>query len=92
MLHYAIPALEALFRAWSNQAVHPKYHPFASALHAACGKIDEYYVKMMDSPAYILSMSKCSCPLSCILDVTDMGTSSSQSKGEDGLFQEALAS
>jgi hypothetical protein len=34
-----------------------KYSPFAPALHAACGKIDEYYEKTTESPAYIMAMS-----------------------------------
>jgi hypothetical protein len=56
-LYNAIPALEALHKAWSSRAARPKYHPFATALHAACGKADEYYGKMTESPVYILSMS-----------------------------------
>jgi hypothetical protein len=56
-LHYAIPALEALHRAWSSRASRPKFQPFASALYAACEKIDEYYEKTTESPAYIMSMS-----------------------------------
>ena len=56
-LHLAIPALEALYRAWSSHTDHPKYAPFAFALHAACQKIDEYYEKTTASPAYVMSMS-----------------------------------
>lgn len=58
-LHLAIPALEALYRAWSSRADRPnlKYSPFSPALHAACKKIDEYYEKTTASPAYIMSMS-----------------------------------
>ena len=56
-LHYAIPALEALHRAWSSRASRPKFQPFASALYAACKKIDEYYEKTTESPVYIMSMS-----------------------------------
>ena len=59
-LHLVILALEALYRAWSSRADHPKYSPFTPALHAlpaACKKIDEYYEKTTASPAYILSMS-----------------------------------
>jgi hypothetical protein len=56
-LHYAIPTLEALHQAWSSPADCTKFQPFASVLHAACKKIDEYYEKMTESPAYIMSMS-----------------------------------
>jgi hypothetical protein len=62
-LHYAIPTLEALHRAWSSRADHSKFQPFASALHAASKKIDEYYEKMTESPAYIMSMSMKFLPL-----------------------------
>ena len=58
MFHLAIPALEALHRAWSTRADHPKYEPFATALHAACTKIDDYYEKTTESPAYIMAMSR----------------------------------
>jgi hypothetical protein len=57
-LHLAIPALEALHRAWSTRADRPKYEPFATALHAACTKIDDYYEKTTESPAYIMAMSR----------------------------------
>ena len=56
-LHLAIPALEALYRAWSSRAERPKYELFVAALKAACTKIDEYYEKTTDSPAYIMAMS-----------------------------------
>jgi hypothetical protein len=62
-LHLAIPALEALHRAWSTRADRPKYERFVTALQAACTKIDEYYEKTTETPAYIMAMSKiiCSC-------------------------------
>ncbi|KAG6888672.1 hypothetical protein C0992_007879 [Termitomyces sp. T32_za158] len=55
-LHLAIPALEALHRAWSSCAICVKYTGFSSALQSACQKIDDYYEKMTDSPAYIMAM------------------------------------
>jgi hypothetical protein len=55
-LHLAIPALEALHKAWSTHAERSKYDPFIAALNAACTKIDNYYEKTMDSPAYIMAM------------------------------------
>jgi hypothetical protein len=57
-LHLAIPALEALHRAWFSRAGRPKYKRFTPALKAACTKIDDYYEKTTDSPAYIMAMSK----------------------------------
>jgi hypothetical protein len=55
-LHLAIPALETLHKAWSSRSEKPKYARFASALKAAANKIDEYYEKTTNSPAYIISM------------------------------------
>jgi len=55
-LHLAIPALEMLHRAWSSRAERPKYARFAPALNAAAQKLDEYYEKTTDSPAYIMAM------------------------------------
>lgn len=71
-LYNAIPALEALHKAWSSRAARPKYSPFSAALHAACGKIDEYYGKTTKSPAYILSMSMSSYLVLCTNNVTDI--------------------
>ncbi|KAG6874678.1 hypothetical protein C0993_012652, partial [Termitomyces sp. T159_Od127] len=55
-LHLAIPALEGLYRAWSSRANRAKYSSFSLALHAACQKIDNYYEKTTNSPAYIMTM------------------------------------
>lgn len=55
-LHLAIPALEALHRAWSSRAGRPKYGRFIPALEAACVKIDKYYEKTTESPAYLMAM------------------------------------
>ena len=49
--------MEALHKAWSNRADRPKYMAFAPALNAACEKIDTYYEKTTEMPAYIMSMS-----------------------------------
>jgi hypothetical protein len=57
-LHLAIPALETLHKAWSSRTERVKYSCFAPALKAAAEKLDEYYEKTTDSPAYIMSMSK----------------------------------
>jgi hypothetical protein len=55
-LHLGIPALEALYKAWSSRAERTKYTPFAPAIVKACDKVDEYYEKTTNSPAYIMSM------------------------------------
>jgi hypothetical protein len=55
-LHLAIPALEALHKAWSSRSRRPKYARFAPALDAAAQKIDEYYEKTTVSPAYVMAM------------------------------------
>jgi hypothetical protein len=56
-LHLAIPALEALYRAWSARAARSKYEQFVPALDAALAKIDNYYEKTTETPAYIMAMS-----------------------------------
>lgn len=55
-LHLAIPALETLHKSWSSRAERPKYARFAGALKTAADKLDEYYEKTTDSPAYIIAM------------------------------------
>ena len=55
-LHLAIPALEALYRAWSSCAERTKYQRFAYALERAYTKIDGYYEKTTESLAYIMAM------------------------------------
>jgi hypothetical protein len=55
-LHLAVPALEALHKAWSSRAGRLKYSRFAPALEAAADKIDEYYEKTTESPAYVMTM------------------------------------
>jgi hypothetical protein len=87
-LQLAIPALEALHRAWSSRAERLKYERFADALESACTKVDEYYEKTTESPAYIMAMSMLLHPALCV-DATNM-TASPQSKRKDDVFQEAL--
>jgi hypothetical protein len=57
-LHLGIPALEVLHKAWLSQIERAKYAPFASALEAACMKVDEYYKKTTLTDVYVLVMSK----------------------------------
>jgi hypothetical protein len=52
----ALPALEALHKAWTSRANKTKYYVFESALDAAVDKISEYYDKTSTSDAFILSM------------------------------------
>jgi hypothetical protein len=90
-LHLAIPALEALHRAWSSRAGRLKYERFAQALERACTKIDEYYEKTTESPAYIMVMSTLLLFVLRVNDTTDIViVVSLKPKGEDGVFQEAL--
>lgn len=88
-LHLAIPALEALHRAWSSRAERSKYEQFADALESAYTKIDGYYEKTTESPAYIMTMGT---SLVFVLRVDDTAniTVSPQSKTKDGVLQEAL--
>jgi len=55
-LHLALPALETLYRAWSLHAERPKYARFSQALEAAAAKVNEYYEKTTNTPAYIMAM------------------------------------
>lgn len=55
-LHLAIPALEALHRAWTSRTENPRYEFFVPALKAAAEKIDEYYNKTGNSNAYNIAM------------------------------------
>lgn len=55
-LHLAIPALETLHKSWDTRARKPKYARFSTALNAAATKLDKYYEKTTDSPAYIMAM------------------------------------
>jgi hypothetical protein len=56
MLHLALPALEALHKAWSSRVERPKYADFTDALQAGIDKISEYYEKAADSDAYVFAM------------------------------------
>jgi hypothetical protein len=55
-LHLAIPVLETLHKAWSSQSERTKYEYFPPALMAAASKLEGYYKKTTDSPAYIITM------------------------------------
>ena len=59
-LHLAIPALETLHKAWSSRAERFKYARFKPALTAAAAKLEEYYEKTTDSPAYVMAMRESS--------------------------------
>lgn len=55
-LHLAIPALEALHKAWSTRATSEKYSFFHLALEAAAEKVNEYYEKTNNTDAYVVAM------------------------------------
>ena len=57
-LHLALPALEALHKAWSARLCKDKYLPFTMALQAAIDKITEYYEKTADLDVFILAMGQ----------------------------------
>jgi hypothetical protein len=60
-LHLAIPALEALHKAWSSRLAWLKYSHFKIPLHTAIKKIEGYYAKTSDSDTYIMAMCKFIC-------------------------------
>jgi hypothetical protein len=55
-LHLALPALEALHKAWSTRLTRAKYQDFVPALEAGLEKITEYYERTADSDAYTFVM------------------------------------
>lgn len=55
-LHLALPALEALHKAWTTRLAREKYKGFTSALQAGLTKIEEYYDRTADSDTYTFSM------------------------------------
>ena len=55
-LHLALPALEALHKAWSSRRSRAKYQPFAAALDVALAKIEEYYDRSAECEAYTFAM------------------------------------
>ncbi|KAI5991213.1 ribonuclease H-like domain-containing protein [Pisolithus albus] len=55
-LHAALPALEALHKAWSLRMDSVKYMDFTDALEAALRKVSEYYERTASSDAYIMAM------------------------------------
>jgi rubrerythrin len=55
-LHLALPALEALHKAWTSRMERTKYSHFAEALEAGVDKIVEYYEKTADSDAHVFAL------------------------------------
>lgn len=69
MLHLALPALEALHKAWSTWLTREKYSKFRPALEAGLLKIGEYYDWTSDSNMYTFAM--CCILLLSVVFVTD---------------------
>ncbi|KAF8336664.1 ribonuclease H-like domain-containing protein [Amanita rubescens] len=55
-LHLALPALEALHKAWSTRFSRTQYADFQDGLNAGIDKIIDYYDRSADSDAYIMAM------------------------------------
>ncbi|KIK73434.1 hypothetical protein PAXRUDRAFT_20857 [Paxillus rubicundulus Ve08.2h10] len=53
---HALPALEALHKAWTIHSDYEKYSPFKDGLDAATDKLAEYYNCTADSYVYTLSI------------------------------------
>ncbi|KIK90925.1 hypothetical protein PAXRUDRAFT_14071 [Paxillus rubicundulus Ve08.2h10] len=53
-LQHALPALEALHKAWSTHSDSGRYEPFEDGLNAATDKFVEYYNHTADSDSYTL--------------------------------------
>ncbi len=52
----ALPALEALHKAWSTRYSRTQYADFQDGLNAGIDKIVDYYDRSADSDAYIMAM------------------------------------
>jgi hypothetical protein len=59
MLHTSLPALEALFKAWTACTKKKKYGAFSEALDVALAKVSKYYDYTSVSDAHIIAMSQC---------------------------------
>lgn len=57
-LHTALPALEALHKAWSTRKKGTKYMDFQEALEAGISKVSDYYERTASSDAHIISMGR----------------------------------
>ncbi|KIK78221.1 hypothetical protein PAXRUDRAFT_164595, partial [Paxillus rubicundulus Ve08.2h10] len=55
-LQHALPALEALHKAWSKHAEAARYKPFQEGLTATTDKIMDYYEHTADSDAYTYTL------------------------------------
>ncbi|KAG8213466.1 hypothetical protein J3R82DRAFT_11985 [Butyriboletus roseoflavus] len=55
-LQYALPALEALHKAWTARSESSRYFAFQDGLHAALAKIAEYYDHTADSDAHTITI------------------------------------
>lgn len=53
-MQHALPALEALYKAWSIRSDSTRYEPFREGLIAATDKLAQYYERTADSDAYTL--------------------------------------
>lgn len=62
-LHLALPALEALHKAWTKCAERSKYIDFVPALNAGLQKIEEYYSRTAECDAYTFAMRSLTSPL-----------------------------
>jgi hypothetical protein len=55
-LPFALPAFEALHRAWTKCAERAKYVNFVPALNAGLQKLEDYYSCTADSDVYTFAM------------------------------------
>jgi hypothetical protein len=64
-LHHALPALEALHKAWDARSQKAKYANFKTALEAGTAKIESYYNKTSASLVYTMPMSELYLTITC---------------------------
>lgn len=86
-LHLALPALNALHKAWTSQHNRAKYQAFVDVLDVGLAKIEQYYDRTADSKAYMFAMHVWQTIILC--DDIDISRSS-QPCGKDGAYTTIL--
>jgi hypothetical protein len=74
-LWHAIPAIERLQSAWEAKRDHPRYELYSDALTDGLEKIQKYYLRFDQKPAYIISLGRSQRSISALLTLRDSSTS-----------------
>jgi hypothetical protein len=52
----ALPAIEELQTAWENKRDNPKYATYQTAINDGLAKLNKYYSRFDEKPAYVLAL------------------------------------